>query len=177
MLFRSTSSAVKVDNPEVRRARSLSVPVIPRAEMLAELMRLKHGIAVAGSHGKTTTTSLVVRMLTESGRRPNFIVGADMHDEGTGASWNGADVMVVEADESDGTHLRLPLQGTILTNIDGDHLDHYGSFEGIVAGFEAYLRGIDGPLVVCADDPVISQFVQRNPGRQWVTYGSSDDAM
>ena len=172
----TSSTAIPTDNIERVRARSLGVPDLTRADMLAALCSRRRSIAVAGTHGKTTTSSLLVRTLELAGRRPSFVVGADLLDEGTGARWSDGDFLVVEADESDGTHLRLALEGTILTNVDRDHLDHYGGFDELVAGFERYLLEVTGPRVVCIDDRVISGIIERHPHVDWVTYGAAERA-
>ena len=112
--------------------------------MLASICARARSLGVAGTHGKTTTTSMLMLILAQAGMRPSFVVGGDVTDVGTGAQWTGGEWFVVEADESDGTHLELPLFGTILTNVEVDHLDHYGSFDGIVAGFDDYLGQIEG---------------------------------
>jgi UDP-N-acetylmuramate--alanine ligase len=172
----TSSTAIPASNIERVRARDSGIPDLTRADMLAALCARRRSLAVAGTHGKTTTTSLLVRSLEAAGLDPSFVVGADLRDEGTGARWTDGDFMVVEADESDGTHLRLPLSGTILTNIDRDHLDHYGDFDGLVTAFEDYLVGVSGPRVVCIDDPSIAAIVSRHADIAWITYGSSDHA-
>jgi UDP-N-acetylmuramate--alanine ligase len=134
---------------------------------------MRPAIAVAGTHGKTTTTSLLVRIFAEAGLDPNFIVGGDVLDEGVGARWTGSPWTIVEADESDGTHLELPLAGSILTNVDSDHLDQYGDLQGIADGFQKYLQGINGPVVVCVDDPIIAGFEKTS---HTVTYGFASHA-
>jgi UDP-N-acetylmuramate--alanine ligase len=136
--------------------------------MLASICAQARSVAVAGTHGKTTTTSMLMLILAEAGLRPSFVIGGDVTDMGTGAQWTGGEWFVVEADESDGTHLELPLHGTILTNIEVDHLDHYGSLDAIVEGFERYLAQIPGPKVVCADDPRAAALAVRH---QATTYG------
>ena len=172
----TSSTAIPPSNVERVSAREKGIPDLSRADMLSALCACRPTFAVAGTHGKTTTTSLLVRGLEVSGADPSYVVGADLVDRGSGARWSGGDVLVVEADESDGTHLTLPLVGTILTNIDRDHLDHYGGFDELVRGFETYLLGIEGPRVVCVDDPTIAAIVDRNPSPWWVTYGSSNRA-
>ena len=172
----TSSTAIPMGNVERLRARETGIPDLGRADILAALCARRRSIAVAGTHGKTTTTSLLVRSLESAGVDPSFVVGADLLDEGTGARWRDGEFLVVEADESDGTHLRLPLAGTILTNIDRDHLDHYGDFDGLVAAFEEYLLGIDGPRVVCIDDATIAGIVSRHPNAGWITYGTSESA-
>ena len=145
--------------------------VLTRAGMLAAICAQARSLGVAGTHGKTTTTSMLMLILAEAGLRPSFVVGGDVTDVGTGAQWTGGTWFVVEADESDGTHLELPLHGTILTNIEVDHLDHYGTFEGIVDGFDRYLGHIAGPKVVCGDDPIAARLARRHGA---ITYGISE---
>jgi UDP-N-acetylmuramate--alanine ligase len=164
----TASTAIPTANIELDEARSRGVTVLRRAGMLASVCAQARALAVAGTHGKTTTTSMLLTILSGAGLRPSFIVGGDVTDLGTGAQWTGGEWLVVEADESDGTHLELPVYGTILTNVEVDHLDHYGSFEGIIAGFDRYLGQIPGPLVVCADDRVASELAQRHGA---ITYG------
>ena len=134
------SSAVPDHNPEVSAARDAGIPVIPRAEMLAELMRMKHGVAVAGSHGKTTTTSLLAAIFEEGGMDPTVVVGGKLNSVGTNAVLGRGDWMVAEADESDGSFLHLAPTLSIVTNIDPEHLDHYGSVEAL---HDAFLRFIN----------------------------------
>src|SRR5512142_2127872 len=126
-----TSSAVRRDNPEVVEARRRKVPVIPRAEMLAELMRLKYGVAIAGSHGKTTTTSMAAHLLAHAGLDPTAVVGGKVNAFGSNAKLGKGDYMVVEADESDGSFLKLTPTIGVITNIDAEHLDHYGTHEKV----------------------------------------------
>ena len=149
----TASSAIPADNVELAAARMLGIPTLRRAGMLASICACASSVAVAGTHGKTTTTSMVAAILDSAGFNPSMIVGGDVQNLGTGARWTGAAHLVVEADESDGTFLELPLHATVLTNIERDHLDHFGSFEAIVAGFDRYLAQIAGPKVVCVDDP------------------------
>lgn len=172
----TSSTAIPTNNVERVRARESGIPDLTRADMLAAICARRRSFAVAGTHGKTTTTSLLVRSFESAGLDPSFIVGADLLDEGTGARWTDGDTMVVEADESDGTHLRLPLFGTILTNIDRDHLDHYGDFDALAVAFERYLLGVAGPRVVCVDDPTIASIVARHREVDWTTYGSGAEA-
>lgn len=169
----TASTAIPQRNIELDEARRRGVPVLTRAGMLASMCARARSLAVAGTHGKTTTTSMLMLMLAEAGLRPSFVVGGDVTDVGTGAQWTGGDWLVVEADESDGTHLELPLYGTVLTNVDVDHLDHYGSFDEVVAGFDRYLAGIAGPRVVCVDDPVAAALAARHDA---VTYGLDERA-
>ena len=169
----TASTAIPRTNIELVEAKQSHVPVLNRAAMLASICAMSPSIGVAGTHGKTTTTSLLVRIFTEAGLDPNFVVGGELLDEGVGARWTGAEWTIVEADESDGTHLELPLSATILTNIDSDHLDHYGDLQGITNSFQKYVLGIDGPVVMCVDDPTIADLVKP---QQCVTYGFSGDA-
>lgn len=170
------STAIPARNIEIDEARTTGVTCMHRSGMLASICAQAKSLGVAGTHGKTSTTSMLMLILAEAGRRPSFVIGGDVTDMGTGAQWTGGEWLVVEADESDGTHLRLPLAGTILTNIDRDHLDHYGDFDGLVEAFERYLLGVDGPRVVCIDDPSIAGIVSRRPETDWVTYGVSASA-
>ena len=167
------STAIPGHNIELDEARKTGVEVLTRAGMLASICAQAKSLAVAGTHGKTTTTSMLMLILAEAGLRPSFVVGGDVTDVGTGAQWTKGEWLVVEADESDGTHLELPLYGTILTNVEIDHLDHYGSFDGIVESFDNYLAQIQGPKVICADDPVAATLAARHGA---VTYGLSDTA-
>ena len=168
----TASTAIPDRNIELDEARATGVRVLSRAGMLASICAQADSVAVAGTHGKTTTTSMLMLVLAEADLRPSFIVGGDVTDVGTGAQWTGGRWLVVEADESDGTHLELPLHGTILTNVEVDHLDHYGSFDGIVDSFDDYLAQIRGPKVVCGDDPVASALAGRHHA---TTYGITDD--
>jgi UDP-N-acetylmuramate--alanine ligase len=167
----TASSAVPDHNIELDEARATGARVLSRAGMLASICAQADSIAVAGTHGKTTTTSMLMLVLAEAGMRPSFIVGGDVTDVGTGAQWTGGRWLVVEADESDGTHVELPLHGTILTNVEVDHLDHFGSFDAIVDSFDDYLAQVAGPKVVCADDAVAAALADRHGA---VTYGLSE---
>jgi UDP-N-acetylmuramate--alanine ligase len=169
----TASTAIPAHNVELTHAADIGIPTLRRAGMLASICALARSVAVAGTHGKTTTTSMLMLVLAEAGLRPSFVVGGDVTDAGTGAQWTGSDLLVVEADESDGTHLELPLFGTILTNIEVDHLDHYGSFDAIVDGFDRYLAQIAGPRVLCSDDPRCAALAVEHGA---VTYGLGDTA-
>jgi UDP-N-acetylmuramate--alanine ligase len=169
----TASTAVPALNIELDEARRNGVQVLSRAAMLASIAARAKSLAVAGTHGKTTTSSMLMLILAEAGMRPSFVIGGDVTDLGTGAQWTHGEWCVVEADESDGTHLELPLHGTILTNVELDHLDHYGSFEALVEGFDRYLGQIPGPKVVSADDPVASALARRH---EVITYGLGDGA-
>ncbi|MCC7166745.1 MAG: UDP-N-acetylmuramate--L-alanine ligase, partial [Rhodospirillales bacterium] len=172
------SSAVKPDNPEVAAARARLIPVVRRAEMLGELMRLKWAIAVAGTHGKTTTTSMVAAMLDAAGLDPTVINGGIINAYGTNARLGQGEWMVVEADESDGTFLKLPSTIAVVTNIDPEHLDHWGSFERIKDGFEHFVENIPfyGFAVLCIDHPEVQAMIPRVSDRRIVTYGMSPQA-
>ncbi|HUE19451.1 MAG TPA: UDP-N-acetylmuramate--L-alanine ligase [Stellaceae bacterium] len=172
------SSAVKPDNPEVVEARARLIPVVRRAEMLGELMRLKWAIAVAGTHGKTTTTSLIGALLESAGLDPTVINGGIINAYGTNARLGAGDWIVVEADESDGTFVKLPATIAIVTNIDPEHLDHYGSVEALHQGFESFLANIPfyGLAVLCIDHPVVQGLIPRLADRRIATYGMSPQA-
>ncbi len=172
------SSAVRDDNPEVQEARRLQIPVIPRGELLAELMRLKYGIAVAGSHGKTTTTSMLATMLSSAGMDPTVIVGGRLRPfGGSNARVGRSDFLVVESDESDGSFLRLSPIVAIVTNIDREHLDHYRDIDEIRAAFIDFVNKIPfyGAAVVCLDDENVQRVL---PGitRRTITYGTRAQA-
>ena len=167
------SSAVKKDNPEVLAARARFVPVVRRAEMLGELMRLKWSIAVGGTHGKTTTTSMVAAMLDAGGLDPTVINGGIINAYGTNARIGDGDWMVVESDESDGSFLRLPATIAIVTNVDPEHLDHYGTFDALRDAFVRFVENIPfyGFAVLCVDHPEVQALIPRVADRRLVTYG------
>ncbi|MEO1198940.1 MAG: UDP-N-acetylmuramate--L-alanine ligase [Pseudomonadota bacterium] len=169
------SSAVKRDNPELAEARRRRIPVVRRAEMLAELMRLRSSIAVGGTHGKTTTTTLVASLLDAGGIDPTVINGGIINAYGTNARLGAGDWMVVEADESDGSFLRLPAEVAIVTNIDPEHLDHYGDFDAIRAAFSAFVENLPfyGFAVMCTDHPEVQALVGRIEDRTVITYGEN----
>ncbi len=169
------SSAIRPSNPEIVEARARGIPVIARAEMLAELMRLKHGIAVAGAHGKTTTTSMVALMLDRAGLDPTAVIGGRLSVFGSNARLGRGACMVVEADESDGSFLRLSPVIAIVTNVDREHLDHYGTFERVIDAFVEFANKVPfyGAVVACADDPNVAALRPRVT-RRVVTYGIDD---
>jgi UDP-N-acetylmuramate--alanine ligase len=171
------SSAVRADNPEVLEARVRQIPVIARAEMLAELMRVKHGVAIAGSHGKTTTTSLVATVLRAAGLDPTVVVGGKVNALGSNARLGQGDLLVAEADESDGSFLRLTPTLAVVTNIDPEHLDHYGTFEKLQEAFVSFVERIPfyGLGVLCLDHPTVQSLLPRLH-RRHVTYGLSAQA-
>jgi UDP-N-acetylmuramate--alanine ligase len=172
------SSAVKDDNPEIVAARAARVPVVRRAEMLGELMRLKWAIAVAGTHGKTTTTSLIAALLDAAGLDPTVINGGIINAYGTNARNGRGEWMVVEADESDGTFVRLPASIAVVTNIDPEHLDFYGDFEAVRAAFQSFLEGLPfyGFGVLCIDHPEVQALLGRITDRRLIAYGLSPQA-
>src|SRR3954465_12582235 len=172
------SSAIKQDNPELVAARLKRLPVVRRAEMLAELMRLKSCVAIAGTHGKTTTTSLVATLLEAGPLDPTVINGGIINAYGTNARLGGGDWMVVEADESDGTFLKLPADVAIVTNIDPEHLDHFETFEAIEGAFEDFVANVPfyGFAVMCTDHPVVQELVGRIEDRRIITYGENPQA-
>ncbi len=173
-----TSTAVKADNPEVLAAREKRIPIVPRAVMLAELMRMKQGIAIAGTHGKTTTTSLVASVLAEAGLDPTFVIGGRLNSAGANAKLGSGQFIVVEADESDASFLNLlPVMATI-TNIDADHMDTYGqSLDKLKAAFVDFLHRMPfyGAAVLCVDDPGV-QSIMAQVARPITTYGLSEAA-
>jgi len=173
-----TSTAVKADNPEVLVARSRHIPVVPRAVMLAELMRMKQGIAIAGTHGKTTTTSLVASVLAEAGLDPTFVIGGRLNSAGTNAKLGTGDYIVVEADESDASFLNLLPVMSVVTNIDADHMETYGhDFEKLKSAFVEFLHRMPfyGTAIVCSDDPGVKSIVDQL-ARPVTTYGLEEGA-
>jgi UDP-N-acetylmuramate--alanine ligase len=172
------SSAVKDDNPELVEARNRYLPIVRRAEMLAELMRFKSCIAVGGTHGKTTTTSLVAALLDAGNLDPTVINGGIINAYGTNARLGNGDWMVVESDESDGTFVKLPADIVIVTNIDPEHLDHYGTFDKAKEAFLAFVENIPfyGFAVMCIDHPVVQELIGKVKDRRVITYGKSSQA-
>ena len=166
------SAAVRSDNPEVVEARQRGIPVIPRAEMLAELMRLRSGIAVAGAHGKTTTTSMISLMLERAGLDPTAVIGGRLSAFGSNARLGRGEYMVAEADESDGSFLKLAPTFAIITNVDREHLEHYGSYEHLLNAFVDFANRVPfyGAVVICADDPRLRELRGRMT-RRVLTYG------
>ncbi len=171
------SSAIGGDNPEVQEARRLGIPLVPRAEMLAELMRTRYGIAIAGAHGKTTTTSLVGAVLANGGLDPTVVVGGRIKAYGTGARLGAGDFLVAEADESDASFLMLSPSIAVVTNIDLEHVDHYGSLEAIIDAFRQFANKVPfyGVAVLCADDPLTMR-IAPDIRRRVITYGTTGAA-
>ena len=173
-----TSTAVHADNPEVVAARARRIPVVPRALMLAELMRLKQGIAIAGTHGKTTTTSLVASVLAEAGLDPTFVIGGRLNSAGVNAKLGGGDYIVVEADESDASFLNLLPVMAVVTNIDADHMETYGhDVSRLKSAFVDFLHRMPfyGTAILCTDDPGILD-IQDRITRPITSYGFNEGA-
>ncbi|MGH7789659.1 MAG: UDP-N-acetylmuramate--L-alanine ligase [Candidatus Binatia bacterium] len=170
------SSAVKYSNPEVVQARAHKIPVIPRAEMLAELMRLKTGIAVAGTHGKTTTTSLIAAILAKAGMDPTTVIGGKVHAMGTNARLGQSELLVAEADESDGTFLMLSPVVAVVTNIDPEHLDYYGDMDRVRSAYLEFMNRVPfyGVSVLCLDSVNVRSLLPQVRKRA-ITYGTTDD--
>src|SRR5881392_1265049 len=172
------STAIKSDNPELIAARAKRLPVVRRAEMLAELMRLKRCVAIGGTHGKTTTTSLVAALVDAGGFDPTVINGGIINAYGTNARLGAGDWMVVEADESDGTFLKLPADVAIVTNVDPEHLDHFKTFEAVQEAFASFVENVPfyGFAVMCTDHPIVQRMVGRIEDRRIITYGENPQA-
>lgn len=172
------STAINEENPEIMAARAARIPVVRRAEMLAELMRFRHGIAVAGTHGKTTTTALVTQIYSEAGLDPTFVNGGLVKSAGTNARLGSSRILIAEADESDASFLHLQPMVSIVTNIEADHMDTYGGdFETLKQTFIDFLHNLPfyGQAIVCVDDPVVRELIP-SISRQVITYGFSQDA-
>ena len=172
------STAVKPDNPEMQAARERRLPLVRRAEMLAELMRLQFSVAVGGTHGKTTTTSMIAALLDAGGLDPTVVNGGIINAYGTNAKVGEGDWIVVEADESDGTFLKLKSTVAVVTNIDPEHLDHYGDFEAVKKAFQDFIENIPfyGFAAVCTDHPEVLALAARVENRRLVTYGANPQA-
>src|SRR5258707_1209943 len=172
------STAIKRDNPELTAERAKRLPVVRRAEMLAELMRLKRCVAIAGTHGKPTTTSLVAALVDAGGFDPTVINGGIINAYGTNARLGAGDWMVVEADESDGTFLKLPADVAIVTNVDPEHLDHFKTFDAVQDAFRSFVENVPfyGFAVMCIDHPVVQTIVGKIEDRRIITYGENPQA-
>ena len=170
----TVSTAVPATNPEVVTALQRGISVLRRSEVLAAITSTRRTIAVAGTHGKTTTSSMLALLLVEAGMRPSFIVGGELNEIGTGAVWDEGEWLVVEADESDGTFLRLRPEAVVVTSVEADHLEHYGSLDALVSAFERFVAEPTGPKVVCADDAIARSLLRQCPAA--TTYGTSKDA-
>jgi UDP-N-acetylmuramate--alanine ligase len=169
----TVSTAVPPINPEVVWAVEHGIPVLRRAEVLGAIAATRRTVAVAGTHGKTTTSSMLALALAEAGLRPSFVIGGEVNEIGSGAVWADGEWFVVEADESDGTFLELAPEVAVVTNVEPDHLEHYGGFDGLRASFERFLAETPGPTVVCADDPLAARLGRRYGA---LTYGTAHDA-
>jgi UDP-N-acetylmuramate--alanine ligase len=171
------SSAVDEKNPEIKEAARAKVPIIPRAEMLAELMRMKYSIAVAGTHGKTTTTSIIASVLAHAGVDPTVVTGGKLNSIGANAKLGSGDFLVAEADESDGSFLKLSPTIAVVTNIDREHMDHYGDMDEVKAAYVDFMNKVPfyGCIVVCLDDPVLQGLVP-SIGRRFVSFGLTAQA-
>lgn len=172
------STAIKKNNPELVEARERLLPVVRRAEMLAEIMRFRNAIAIGGTHGKTTTTSMVATLLEAGGLDPTVINGGIINAYGTNARIGQGDWMVVEADESDGTFLKLPAEVAVITNIDPEHLDHYGTFDAVRAAFRSFVENVPfyGFGVACIDHPEVQALTSRITDRRVISYGENPQA-
>tara|TARA_R110001592_G_scaffold27763_25_gene102921 strand:- start:456 stop:1916 length:1461 start_codon:yes stop_codon:yes gene_type:complete len=172
------SSAIGNDNPELIAARAAKVPVVQRAEMLAELMRLKSAVAVAGTHGKTTTTSMVGQMLDQAGFDPTVVNGGIVNAYGTNTRFGESNWMVVEADESDGSFIRLPATVAVVTNIDPEHMDHYGSFDKVKNAYKRFVLNLPfhGYALLCIDHPEVQTLAAQVSDRKVITYGFNPQA-
>lgn len=170
------STAIGPDNSELARAREMNVPVLSRAQMLRAICDRKTVVAVAGTHGKTTTSSMLALCLGAAGFHPSYVVGGDLNETGTGAVWNDhGDLLVVEADESDGTFLELGAKTALVTSLEPDHLEHYGGHPQLIEAFERFVAGSDGLAVLCADDAAVAALASHARGR-CVTYGLASHA-
>lgn len=174
----AVSTAIPEHNVEVQAAHERGIPVLRRAEILRAIAALRRTVAVAGTHGKTTTSSMLALVLLEAGLQPSFIIGGDVNEIGSGASWADGDLFVVEADESDGTFVELGAEAVIVTNIEPDHLDFYGTFDKLVDAFERFVRSAPGPRVLCADDDNTRALAERlrDDGVDVATYGTHEIA-
>ncbi len=167
------STAVASDNAEVVAARAAGIPVARRAEALAALCAVRRALAVSGTHGKTTTTAMLAVVLREAGLRPSFLVGAEVTGLGESATWDEGEWFVVEADESDGTFLELGADAVIVTSVEPDHLEHYGSFDALRDAFARFVVSAPGPKVVCVDDPVAAELPEVAGAGDCLTYGTA----
>lgn len=171
------STAVPDGNSEVVAARAGGTPVLSRAEILAAIARIRPTLAVAGTHGKTTTSSMLALALVEADMDPSFIIGGEVNEIGSGAVWSDdGGWFVVEADESDGTFLELQRSAAIVTSLEPDHLAHYGSQEALEAAFATFIAGVDGPVMVCVDDPGCRRLLEAVPDARIISYGTAEDA-
>ncbi len=167
------STAVPPSNPELVAAQEKGLEILSRADVLAEVCSTRRTVAVAGSHGKTTTSSMLALILRHAGWHPSFVIGGDVNEVGSGAVWDSGEWLVVEADESDGTFLRLPREASIVTSVEPDHLEHWGGVDALVAAFDQFMAETTGPRVCCADDAGSARLAEQTGA---VTYGLSPEA-
>lgn len=172
------SSAVKENNPELQEAISRGIPIISRADLLREIMRPKYCISISGTHGKTTTTSLVAKMFEKAGQMPTVINGGIINEMGTNAYAGDGDILITEADESDKTFIKIPSHVAVITNIDHEHLDYYGTFENVKQAYKDFIENLPfyGFAVVCIDHPIVRELISNIKNRHIITYGESEDA-
>ncbi len=170
------STAIPADNPELVAARDRGLPVLRRADILAEITRSWRTVAVAGTHGKTTTSAMLTAALVGAGLDPAYIVGGDLRDLDRGAAVGSGEFLVVEADESDGTFVRLEAEAVVVTNVEPDHLEHYGGFDGLRDAFEQFVTQAPGPRVLCLDDPGSAALAERTAAAETITYGVTEGA-
>lgn len=168
------SSAVPASNVEVRAAEELGIPVISRADALAGIVATRRGLGVAGTHGKTTTSSMITLILRAAGLHPSFLIGSELHEVGSNEGLGSGEWLVVEADESDGTFLRLGLQAALVTNVGADHLWFWGDMDAARAAYVKFVDGVDGPVAVCVDDPFLAALASERPTA--ITYGFAPDS-
>ena len=168
------SSAISEENVEYLKSVELGLPILTRAKILAEICKFRKTIAVAGTHGKTTTSSMLALVLREAGAKPSFIIGGDVNEIGTGAAWDNGELFVVEADESDGSFLDLPCDHALITNIEPDHLDFYGDFNGLLSSFESFADGVSGYLIINIDGDYERQLAESQ--KNAISLGLADDA-
>jgi UDP-N-acetylmuramate--alanine ligase len=174
----ATSTAIPESNPEVAAALSRGIPVLRRAEILAAIVATKRAVAVGGTHGKTTTSSMLALALVEASLHPSFIVGGELNEIGTGAVWDaGGELLVVEADESDGTFIELPADAVLVTNVEPDHIEHYGSYAALRDAFRQFVSQAPGPRVVCVDDPHAAALAQEFGALGYGTHEGADYRM
>ncbi|MDQ3946204.1 MAG: UDP-N-acetylmuramate--L-alanine ligase, partial [Actinomycetota bacterium] len=167
------STAIPASNPEVVTARERGVPVLRRSEALASIVDLRRTVAISGTHGKTTTSTMITLVLRAAGWQPSFLIGGEPNEVGSNAAYDEGEWLVVEADESDGTFLELEPEVAVVTNVEPDHLEHYGGFDALTASFDRFLATASGARVVCADDAVAARLGHRHAA---VTYGTAEDA-
>ena len=172
------SSAIRPDNPELVEAKRRGLAIGHRSEMLAEILKYKRSICVSGTHGKTTTSSLIASLLMEGGKKPSFIIGGILNAQASNARLGKGEWVVVEADESDGSFLRLPTTISVVTNIDPEHMEFYKTFDNMKGAYEAFIKqtAFYGKTIACFDHPVVREVIAKMPDRKIITYGISKQA-